>query len=174
MFITTSFRVICACTIAAVSFHVAARPGIKPSSPTEDQMEAKLRTSSLEIDRNCKPGLFKRAHLAASASARRYFWKGQRYAIAAEVQAQYSAIRARELSDQMAREIEAIEMRRDVALGMSQMPIEPALARELAKTDRLIAKTDSEILASTLQWAKRCSRVADDELQQAELEMQQK
>ena len=168
MFTTTTFRVMCICTIAAVSFHVAARPGIKPSSPTEDQMEAKLRASSLEIDHNCRPGLFKRAHLAASASARRYFWQGQRYAIVAEVQNQYSAIRVRALSDQADKEITVIEMRRDAVLGIPHTPIGPVLAQELAKTDRLLAKTDLQLLASTLQWAKRCSRVADDELQQAE------
>jgi hypothetical protein len=176
MHIFISIQVACAFAFLAASPIVIAMPGPKQPQQTEEQrqesMEAKLRASSLEIDRDCQPSLIKRAYLAAApVAARHWFWRGQRYAITSEVKAAYSAAQARAVSNRADRQIEMIEAKRDAALGIPQAAISPEMTRELALTDKLIANTEAGLLASTVAWARKCGEVAESQISRAEGEM---
>lgn len=124
-----------------------------------------VMSQELAIDRNCSQSLFKQAFLAAAPSnASRFFWTGQRYAVEREVKKQLDSMRMRRIDDLADKKIAAIEAQRDRAMGLPAIPNDPELNRQLAESDRMINQFDQEILASTREWAAKCTRVVDEKL----------
>lgn len=125
--------------------------------------EQSARNEKLQIDHDCSPGFFRRAHLAtASTSTVRFFWIGQKYALDREVKDQVEMIRSMAIDSVADARIAAINEQRDRAQGFPAMPYDARVARELADADRFNRKFDQDLLTSTRAWATKCQREIDE------------